>query len=215
MSAEQTVWDQVVESARQRISTPESEQSAALTCKLKIDPKPTVKHLPHRQRNPAKIGEALRLAIRAAVKGDAPWPLFAFGPAGTGKTCAALCLLDHAGGEYYTVAAIHQRMIDAAFGRLSWSHEGRGGQLSLSQAWRQIETAPLIVLDELGCRDRVSDQLYETVKGVLDVRECKPLVVLSNLGLPEIERLFDDRIASRLAAGTVVQLVGKDRRVEK
>ena len=74
---------------------------------------------------------------------------------------------------------------------------------------------PFVILDEIGGRDRVSDHHYEAVKTLLDVRQGKPLMVLSNLGLSEIEKVYDDRIASRLATGTIVRVDAKDRRLHK
>src|SRR5262249_12878111 len=79
--------------------------------------------------------------------------------------------------------------------------------------WERIANAPLIVLDEIGSKERVSDHHYETVKGVLDKRHGRPLICISNLNLDEIKNVYDDRIASRLAAGTVFELLGEDRRL--
>lgn len=163
----------------------------------------------------AGIDPALRTAIRAAVLAETPWPLVVHGPAGCGKTCAALCVLDHAGGEYHTAAGLCETIIRAQQGRLEWSHEGRGGMLWPEQFWRKLAAASLVVLDELGSRERVSDHHYECVKRVLDDRAGKPLIVLSNLGLEKIASLYDDRIASRLAAGTVVRMEGDDRRLQR
>jgi len=49
---------------------------------------------------------------------------------------------------------------------------------------------------------------------VLDERQDRPLLVLSNLDIKGIDTLYDERISSRLGAGTIVQLRGRDRRVE-
>jgi hypothetical protein len=81
--------------------------------------------------------------------------------------------------------------------------------------WTRLQDAPLVVLDEPGCRTQVNDFHYETVKRVIDCRYGLPLIVISNHGLDEIARLYDDRVASRLAAGTVVKLEGADRRLAK
>lgn len=147
------------------------------------------------------------------VSGKNPWPLFLYGPVGTGKTCAALCLLDWAGGEYWTVAGLCAMLIQCQQGRLEWSHEGRGGTIWPERFWRMVRQAPLVVLDELGCRGNVSDAHYEAVKTVVDERAGLPLVVLSNLSLEGVEKGYDDRIASRLALGTVIHLQGMDRRL--
>jgi chromosomal replication initiation ATPase DnaA len=151
--------------------------------------------------------------MRATAFGESPWPLFIHGPAGTGKTCAGLSLLDHAGGEYFTAASLCEKVIDAQQGRLAWSHEGRSGTLWSEMFWRKVGSEPLVVLDVLGCRDNVTDHGYETIKRLLDERQGMPLIAISNHPLEMLANIYDDRIASRLAAGTVVELAGSDRRL--
>lgn len=204
-------WDRLVASALQRISTPTSEPRSTAT--LRLQPVPTVRHLPTVQRNVAEISGTVRTAIRLLVSGQSPWPLVLHGSAGTGKTCAGLALLDYAEGEYHTAAGLCASLIQVQQGGVTWESEGRSGDVTPEMFWRQIGRAPLLVLDELGSRERVSDFAYETIKRAIDDRQGKPLMVLSNFGLDRIEQLYDDRIASRLASGTVVRLEGKDRRL--
>jgi DNA polymerase III delta prime subunit len=146
------------------------------------------------------------------VSGESPWPLVLSGPAGTGKTCAALCLLDYAGGRYWTAGGLCDVLIRAQAGRLQWSNGGYGGTHWPEDVWKWVAGAPLVVVDEIGSRSP-SDFAYETVKRVLDEREGRPLVVISNLTLESLTRLYDDRVASRLAGGTVVEVGGSDRRL--
>lgn len=157
--------------------------------------------------------EDFRSKIRDCAAGRSPWPLFAHGPAGCGKTCAALCLLDHAGGLYFTAASLSQAVSDAMFGRLLSPREKR--EVSATQLWSEVATTPLVVLDEIGGRGSVSDHHYDCVKRLLDEREGRPTLCLSNLSLGELAKLYDDRVASRLAAGTVVVLQGVDRRLSR
>lgn len=133
------------------------------------------------------------------------------GTAGVGKTCAALCLLDYADGttDYFTAADLCETLIYAQQGKLS----DDDGTIYPSTLWRKIRRSVLVVLDEIACRDRVSDHHYEAVKRLIDERHGRPLVVCSNLDLSRVEKVYDDRIASRLAAGTVVGVVGEDRRL--
>lgn len=173
------------------------------------------RHLPTVPRSPDQIDPALSGKIRECVLGDSPWPLFLYGAAGVGKTCAALCMLDYGGGDYYTCAGLRDRIIRVQFGRETWYKAGRGGTLCLEDFWKAIRREPLLVLDELGAREEVKDTLYDAVKQAIDEREGKPLVVISNLDFERIGKLYDDRISSRLAAGTTVQVAGIDRRVRR
>lgn len=161
------------------------------------------------------IEAGLRCQIRGCINGELPWPLFVHGPAGTGKTCAGLCVMDFGGGSYHTASSLCLLLIRSQQGRLDWSYEGRGGPIPPEELWVRMGHEPFVILDDLASKDRVTDHHYEVVKTLLDVRQSKPLMVTSNLALPEIEKVYDDRIASRLAAGTVVRLEGNDRRLHK
>ena len=56
----------------------------------------------------------------------------------------------------------------------------------------------------------------DTLKEVLDVREGKPLMILSNRGPGELERIYDDPVASRCRAGTTLDLTSyPDLRLRK
>src|SRR3990167_4114582 len=89
--------------------------------------RPERKEMVRIDRRISGIRPALRAIIRSLLAGEKPWPLVLLGPAGTGKTCAALCLLDHAGGSYWTVGMLCDRLIQAQQGRLAWPPMGRGG----------------------------------------------------------------------------------------
>lgn len=203
------IWDRA---ACQRLT--ESMTASASGLKpLRLHTEPDHKYRPTVPRAVGDIDTNLRAKIRGLVMGELRWPLFVHGPAGTGKTCAALCLLDYAGGMYFTTCGLAETRTQVQQGRLEYYHESRGGIMSTERWWRDIRRAPLFVLDELGARDRVSDHVYETAYLCIDERGGLPLVVLSNWGLEKIAQLFDDRVASRLSKGTVVELTGQDRRL--
>lgn len=204
------IWDTLVESALRQASTPKSPPSTR--AKLQLLDKPECKILPAVQRSIAEIDKTVRDTIRSLVDGEAPWPLFLHGPAGTGKTCAGLCLVDHTPGSmYWTLSKLCSHLIEVQHDRVTNS---AGYHVTIEKFWNSVSAAKVVVLDEIGCRDRVSDHVYEAAKTVLDVRHGKPLVCVSNLELEKLEALFDDRIASRLCEGTVMKLGGKDRRLK-
>lgn len=210
------IFDQVIAWAASKQTGPASIGSPPRrvpTVPLRLRTEPRVVHRPEMVRDIAAIDPQLRKKIRAVVTGESPWPLFVTGLAGRGKTCAALCLLDHAGGEYYSAGRLCEDLILAAKGQLSWGVNGQRENLTPFILWQRITRAPLMVLDEIGARNRVSDFAYETVQRVLDDRHGKPLVCISNLDPARLAQLYDDRIVSRLAAGTVFHLTGEDRRL--
>lgn len=169
-------------------------------------------YFPRKAREIGGIAPGLREAIRALVTGQAPWPLFLHGNPGTGKTCAALTLLDHAGGMYWTANGLADAISAAMHGRLS---NTRNQPVSLDALWVEMTRCSLVVIDELGQRGHPSDHHYEQVKKMLDIREGAPLLAISNLDLEELARSYDERVSSRLALGTVLHLRGDDQRLQR
>ncbi len=77
--------------------------------------------------------------------------------------------------------------------------------------------ASLLVLDDLGA-ERESEWARQVLYLILNRRynEALPTIITSNLSLAEIAEQIDDRLASRIMEmGIAIELVGKDRRVEK
>ena len=116
-------------------------------------------------REREQIAEPVRDAIRRCWAGESDWPLVLSGDAGSGKTCAALCMIDHYGGMYWMAGQWVGRIRDAMMGRATWSSGYAATELEL---WRQWSGARLCVLDELGSRSKVSDHHYETIKRCID-----------------------------------------------
>lgn len=164
-----------------------------------------LRYSPSKIREIGSVPESVLTAFRGLVAGTQPWPLLMHGEPGTGKTCAALALLDHAlTGAYVTCTELVER-----------THKGYNGGVGIR--WEEHfgpQRRCLVVLDELGTRKTITDTHYESVQRMLDLREHYPLILISNLGPDEIANLYDDRIASRCVAGTRVEVKGIDRRAD-
>lgn len=160
---------------------------------------------PTTYRDSNSVTESLREPLLRVVMGYDSWPLFLYGPAGTGKTCAALVLCDHYLGQYWK--------LDDLCSELRADIKRNKDDQREWDIWDCWSRWQLAVLDEVGVRDHPSDFEYGVVKRCIDLRSGKPLIVMSNVDIDEIERLYDDRIASRMSAGTVVRLQGEDRRL--
>src|SRR5438128_4554094 len=148
------VWDQLLASAPQRESTTTWPRKS--TSQLRLREVPAIEVLPEKCRLLSQIPANIRAVIRSCLTNETPWPLVLSGSSGTGKTCAALCLLDFAGGRYWAAADLCDDLRRADAGRLSWSNLGHGGEHYPEHVWEWITKTPLMVLDELGCRDKVS-----------------------------------------------------------
>ncbi len=166
---------------------------------------------PTRRRNRDEIDAEVRGKIRAAVRGEIAWPLAFVGEAGSGKSCAALCLCDNSGLAAYVAASDLCRMIREGMEAKLVGENGYA--ISDRQVWDGWEKANVAVLDELGTREKASDFQYETIKRAIDLRLDyeRPLVVISNHTMGDLAKCYDDRIASRIGSGTVIGFTG-DRR---
>jgi len=157
-----------------------------------------------------RVPMQIRQASRSVWTGESRWPLVLIGEAGSGKSCAALLTLHwHEGnGWYLPFAAWCSRLALAKHGELQTS---AGFPLSERETWQEYERATLTVLDDIGLREKPTDHQYDALKRALDVREHLPSIYISNLTIEDLAKLFDDRVASRLLAGTVAYVEDDQR----
>jgi len=145
-------------------------------------------------------------AMADVLDGRRPWPVYLWGPVGTGKSCAALALCDLTRGRYWSMDVIVDQLFDGY----------RGTGSGATNLWGDVARPTLAVLDEIGAR-AVSDTVYGAVKHFWEsrVRAGNVAIYVSNLSPDGLAQAFDDRIASRLTCGTVVELAGRDRRLDQ
>jgi len=208
-------WDRIIRSCQTSSQSSSEKAKPAGIAPLKLQPEPRRIWLPELPRSPGLIHPNLRADIRSAISGQSPWPLVITGAVGAGKTCAALCLLDYAYGMYFTTSSLCQSVNLAQQGKLMVDRgELRGWEeVNVQVFWRDVATKPLVVLDELGLRTTITEPHYDAVKSLIDARAGKPFVVISNLAIRDIAQVYGERVLSRLAAGTLVDIQDRDRRL--
>lgn len=69
------------------------------------------------------------------------------------------------------------------------------------------------MIDEIGTRESTHHR-YDTMHGLLEARKGKPMIITGNLPIETVATVYDDRVASRLCAGTMVRIIGDDRRLK-
>ena len=207
-------WGKLVESSLLRASTRPSGRAARVS-RLNLAHSPTPFYCEGVSREIALVPDPLRKLFRKAATEGIAWPLYLYGPAGTGKTCAVLALHDHAGGVYYSHSQFGAEAVLAMKGQLEWPWRKEQRMVSDLSFWKAIANCTLLTIDDVGTRADVSDAAYDRFKRALDCREGKPTVVVSNFPLDVIAKIYDDRVASRLAAGTVEHIFGPDRRLDQ
>ena len=148
--------------------------------------------------------------------GQHPWPLFLHGPSGSGKSCAALCLVDRIpGAKFWPMPAMDHQVREIKAGTAIWYKVGVGGPWTMKNWWNSIASLPLLVLDDVGIPEVHSETKAETLFMALEAREGKPLICTSNLNDKDIETTYSSRIQSRMCSGSVRSLIGPDRRYEQ
>lgn len=150
-------------------------------------------------------------AIEKAARGGSCWPLVFVGDTGSGKSCAAVCAVEKYGGHFHAFNVFCDELVQAGQER---SFDHLGYHIYPNHIWHNWKTSKLPVVDDVGTRTKVSDHQFETLKRMLDTREMRPIIVTTNLQIEELSKVFDDRIASRLAGGTVIEFY-RDRRLER
>jgi DNA replication protein DnaC len=137
------------------------------------------------------------------VVGELPWPLFVYGGAGRGKSSLGLALADHVRKSLYITVS---DFVDQLAG---YNHQKAETWEQFN--WTKYAEPPLVVIDELGTRSLTEVQ-YDSLLRLIDRRETHPLVLISNFDIPHLITLYDQRLASRLDAGTVIEWIGPDLR---
>lgn len=184
----------VLESLTARFGEPPAREQA-LTSRTKDEYRvraSIVRHWP-------EVDRSLRSTFNLLVAGQKPWPLYLYGLVGRGKTRAALCLCDALEGcRYWTVSDVMNAMLARqAPWQVSWGWDHDGPNLA--------------ILDELGMH-APRDFEFDAVKEFLDWREDKPAICISNHPPGRMREAYDERVESRLVAGTIFELKGPDRR---
>lgn len=141
-----------------------------------------------------------------------PSNLFFYGPSGTGKTffcnCIAKALLD----KGYTVLYMTASELFSAFEAYRFRDKNRTA--SSVNVQEIIHDTDLLIIDDLGTE-------FTTVLSSSDLFNClnqrmlrqKATIISSNLDLSQIQRVYTDRVASRIAGGyQLIKLYGPDLR---
>lgn len=205
--AKATTWEALLARAQESLF-----QTGTSNRKLRPRSVPEARFHPTFYRSMELVNADLQEIFRRLCHGAASWPLFLYGPPGSGKTAASLALSDLVQTDWFGTV---EQAVDAVVrrDRRRWAHDCHDPFAADPPAG----TAPLVVLDEVGARANVSDLEYATVKGFADSRELdfgRVAIYISNLDPNEICRVYDDRVASRMLCGTWFKLDGTDRRMD-
>jgi len=144
------------------------------------------------------------------------WPLYLWGNTGRGKTCAAaLAYATWQPTAYWASLAELCETLKTFNINQTQVIQTRSGQVEMTYAgfWKKLRTIGLVVIDEIGTRDAAAHR-YDAMLRLLDERVGCPLILTGNLNpAKQLGQVYDDRIHSRILAGTLLEVTGTDRRV--
>lgn len=166
---------------------------------------------PRKYRKRELVDKNVAATINELSMARKPWPALFCGKPGTGKTCAALCMLDIFNGLYSDFYEWCARICGARFGRLEQDRQ----KVFESTIWDQWKQTDLAVLDDIAIGFRASQSDMRILKVSLDLREGRPLVVISNAHWGRLLKMYDSPVMSRLEAGTRVPFKGDRRNPKK
>lgn len=164
----------------------------------------------------AQVNPPLQSAIREAVIG-AKWPIYLFGDQGRGKTSAMASLYRKVINsskwlDLQQFVRLVQRARTSDDGKVydfSFSNYGA----SESDLYRKFVVDPQVVfVDDVGIRS-ASESVFEIVYEIVNRRGRRPAIYTSNVDPQRLRAIYDDRVASRMLAGTIIEVTGADRRI--
>jgi DNA replication protein DnaC len=146
--------------------------------------------------------------------------VFLSGACGVGKThLATALLLDWYASAVETAAASimpaprpRARFVASADLTVELAELGKRREVTFFKKYDEFEC---LLLDDLGAE--LSNERSRHVFGAMvdrRFRRMKPMIITSNLSLQDLSKLYDDRMASRIAGScAVIKLTGPDHRV--
>lgn len=145
------------------------------------------------------------------------WPIYLKGQPGRGKSFVAAAAFR----RWKTSPAIWMSFVDFADRSMRVAKDGEMGmyifgnfcEFSRESWWRRFGNASLVVIDEIGS-GMTHEWRNECFWNLLEARRKQPLIMTGNLRLDELADKFDERIESRINAGSIISFEGEDMRLE-
>lgn len=145
------------------------------------------------------------------------WPLYLHGSTGVGKTCAAAVgySLWQPSATWFSLLELSDILhAFASFPMQRVRFGGRMQEMTLGGFWERMRRVGLVVIDEIGPREMTA-QRSDALLRVLETRHNRPLIVTGNLTpIDGLVKAYGERIQSRFAAGVMVAVQGRDRRLD-
>lgn len=151
------------------------------------------------------------------MRGELRWPLFIWGRPGVGKSFASALLYQRWDARqrvaWWRLTDFQARIAECRKnGHAVAMVEGRPIERTEEMWFRILGQQDMVVFDDVGIREP-TDTGFEVLFMVAEHRRMKPTVYTSNVAPAALQKVYDERVASRMLAGTVLEMTGADRRV--
>lgn len=166
-----------------------------------------------RDLNP--VSPELRKVFRGLVEGQLKWPLYLWGPPGSGKSCAALSLVEHVKGARFWRMSDFDSFVQRVKQGVEERPYPETGKISETGWWNYFAHLRLVALDDVGSQEVSTESQEDTLFLALENRDGGwPFIITSNRSPKEVETAYSQRIHSRMCSGTIHMLEGRDRRFD-
>jgi DNA replication protein DnaC len=154
-------------------------------------------------------------------------PVLLYGQPGGGKTAIAATLAieeaERLGREHDVAASVFAPGIwmpaTAIVALIQKARTDKGvilpgaiSEVTENHIWERLSRKKLLVVDDLGV-SQASESAYAILWRLADIRQKLPTIYTSNLTPQQLREEYDDRIASRVCCGVLIELVASDRRI--
>ncbi len=145
------------------------------------------------------------------------WPILLAGRSGIGKSCLACLVASQVPNWRFSPASeliglVVQARTSDSKSVMMRTMAGAEVERNESEIFRWVESAPILVLDDVGVR-LLTEVQSDILLRVLDLRFGKPTIVTTNCTAESLPQMVTERCASRLRAGAQFRMVGQDRRI--
>lgn len=136
------------------------------------------------------------------------------GRTGLGKTYLSACIARAVAEKGFTVRYYPAQALIDCFERVRFNRNATPDDMT---AMREILSCDLLILDDMGAEFATAysqSVLYQVINDRMT--ECRPTIISTNLDLPAMGKMYNERILSRLIGSyTMFRFVGKDIRQQK
>lgn len=162
-----------------------------------------------------QVSVAARRAYQLAAS-NGQWPVYAWGPTGTGKTCfaAVAYTMFPQSALWFSLTRLCEDLVRFNTNSTITIYSGETPvEVTKGQYWGRLERTGLLIVDEIGTRES-SGHRFDVLLMLLETRKGRPLVLTGNIPPSQLVTVYDERVLSRVCEGSLIEFTGEDQRMK-